>query len=608
VRAKIALVDDRVARLTTAAAAVVAALVAVALPLGFYQLGYQRHAGAVEAEAAYHGYVLSQRVSHNPQLWMFEAHRLEELITKPLAAGEIELRRVLDAAGQVIAEYETAAVRPRLPVLARSIALYDSGRPVGTVDIRRSLRPLLEETIGVALVAGVLAGVLFLGLRTVPLRALRQALERVAYLASHDPLTGLPNRALFHDRLERALVGQRAEDGQAAVLCIDLDHFKDVNDTLGHAAGDRLLQQVTQRLQGCLRRSDTLARLGGDEFAILRPGVADSDGITALARRIVAVMAEPVDLDGQEVQVGASVGVALATAGDSGQLLQNADLALYRAKAEGRGTVRFFADEMNVRLRQRKALEHDLRRALAESQLELHYQPQIDLDELRVVGVEALLRWNHPERGMVPPSNFVPLAEETGLILPLGEWVLRTACARAGAWPGLRLAINLSPAQFRQAGLAELVARTLRETGLEPSRLELEITEGVLLHDTEATLATLAALRSLGVRIAMDDFGTGYSSLSYLRRFPFDKIKIDRSFVAHLGAPDADAIVRAIISLGRALGMRANAEGVETAEQAARLRAEGCEEVQGFHFGRPVPPAVIDGLVRTATQERTAVA
>jgi predicted signal transduction protein with EAL and GGDEF domain len=342
-----------------------------------------------------------------------------------------------------------------------------------------------------------------------------------------------------------------------------------------------------------------LARLGGDEFAILQPGEVRVDAAEALARRIVALLAQPIDLEGQEVLVGASIGIALTNGGDPGQLLQSADLALYGAKAEGRGMFRFFEEEMNLRLRERRALEHDLRRGLAENQFYLRYQPQVDLAGMRMVGVEALLRWSHPERGEVSPASFIPLAEDTGLILPLGEWVLRTACARATAWPGLRLAINLSPVQFRQPGLAELVQRVLQETGFEPSRLELEITEGVLLDNTDATLATLTALRRQGVRVAMDDFGTGYSSLSYLRRFPFDKIKIDRSFVAHLGAPDADAIVRTIISLGRTLGMRANAEGVETAEQAARLRAEGCEEVQGYHFARPLPPAAIDALMRS---------
>ena len=596
---KARIIDRQITRTTTIAAAATAALVALVLPLGFYHFGFQRHAGAIQAEAAYHGYVVSQRVSQNPHNWMFETHRLEELLTKPEAPGEAEVRRVLDDAGEVVSEHANVQGPLAWPVLARSVPVYDSGREVGKVEVHRSLGALLDDTIAVAVIASCLAGGVFMVLRVLPLRALRGALEHVAFLASHDPLTGLPNRVLFQDRLERVLAGRRAGDGPAAVLCLDLDRFKDVNDTLGHAAGDLLLRRVTQRLESCIRRSDTLARLGGDEFAILRPGEVRLDATEALARRIVALLAEPVDLDGQEVLVGASVGIALADGGDPGQLLQNADLALYRAKAEGRGTFRFFEEEMNLRLRERRALEHDLRRGLADRQFHLHYQPQVDLVGMRMVGVEALLRWSHPERGEVPPASFIPLAEETGLILPLGEWVLRTACARACAWPSLRLAINLSPAQFRQPGLAELVARVLQETGFEPGRLELEITEGVLLNDTDATLATLAALRALGVRIAMDDFGTGYSSLAYLRRFPFDKIKIDRSFVAHLGAPDADAIVRTIISLGRTLGMRANAEGVETAEQAARLRAEGCEEVQGYHFGRPLPPAVIDGLMRS---------
>jgi predicted signal transduction protein with EAL and GGDEF domain len=316
----------------------------------------------------------------------------------------------------------------------------------------------------------------------------------------------------------------------------------------------------------------------------------------------VDALSRPFALEGgHEVSVGTSVGVALFPADGDGPdlLLRRADLALYRAKAEGRGTHRFFEEGMDARLQARTALERDLRRALAEGRFELHYQPQVELATGRVVGAEALLRWADPGRGMVPPSEFIPLAEETGLVLPLGEWALRAACEEASRWPApLGVAVNLSPVQFRQPGLAGTVARVLRETGLDPARLELEITEGVLLRDTEATVAELRALRALGVRVAIDDFGTGYSSLGYLRRFPFDKIKIDRAFVADLGrSADAAAIVRAVVGLGRGLGMRANAEGVETAEQAALLRAAGCGEVQGYHFGRPMPAAEFATLI-----------
>jgi diguanylate cyclase (GGDEF)-like protein/PAS domain S-box-containing protein len=429
----------------------------------------------------------------------------------------------------------------------------------------------------------------------------RETEARIRHMAHHDALTGLPNRLLFRDRLQQALArAPRAGEG-VAVLCLDLDRFKEVNDTLGHAFGDRLLEAVTERLQAGTREADTVARLGGDEFAVVQVGLAQPEGADALARRLTEALSRPFDLDGHEVLVGTSVGVALfpVDGDDPERLLRRADLALYRAKAEGRGTHRFFEEQMDAHLRARRALEHDLRRAIAERRLELHYQPQVDLTDGRVVGAEALLRWRHPERGHVPPAEFVPLAEETGLIVPLGDWVLKTACAAAAAWRApLQVAVNLSPVQFRQPDLAGAVERILRGSGLEPSRLELEVTEGVLLQETEATLATLRHLKALGVRIALDDFGTGYSSLSYLRRFPFDKIKIDRSFVRGLGQESgAAAIVRAVVALSRSLGMRSNAEGVETDGQAELLLAEGCGEVQGFRYGRPMPGDAFAALV-----------
>jgi diguanylate cyclase (GGDEF)-like protein len=427
-------------------------------------------------------------------------------------------------------------------------------------------------------------------------RDLASSQTRARHLALHDALTDLPNRVLLAERLNQALVHARRHGDAPAVLCLDLDRFKEVNDAPGHPVGDLLLREVAARLRACTRETDTVARLGGDEFAVVQVGASQPAEAEALCGRLLEVLGAPCRLDGQEVVVGASVGVALAPVDgdDPATLLRHADIALYRAKGEGRGTFRFFEEDMNRELQARRALERDLRRALDESRFELHYQPQVELGSGRTVGVEALLRWRHPERGVVPPNEFIPSAEETGLIVPIGAWVLRTACAQALAWPGLRVAVNLSAAQFRQPGLAETVAQALRETGLDPGRLELEITEGVLLEDTVTAVTTLHALRSLGVRIAMDDFGTGYSSLSYLRRFPFDKIKIDKSFVADLDgsrSADAAAIVRAVVSLGSSLGMTTTAEGIEAEAQAELLRAEGCDEVQGYHFGRPMPPA-----------------
>ena len=456
------------------------------------------------------------------------------------------------------------------------------------IEAAAEIKLLLSATGGVVIVVAWI----YLARTFTRWRRRSQSSEaRVRVLAQYDPLTSLPNRILFKERLEQALAVARREERQVAVLWLDLDHFKEVNDTLGHPAGDILLKRVTERLSACVRETDTIARFGGDEFVVVQSGPMHSDAAAVLARRMIDALAEPFELDGHEVVSGVSIGIAMSPndGSDPDLLLKSADTALFRVKAEGRGGFRFFEEEMNARLQARKAMEHDLRRALTEEQFELHYQPQVELATGRVRGVEALLRWRHPRRGWILPMEFIPLAEETGLIAPIGEWVLRTACRQAAIWPELRMAVNLSAVQFRLPGLDRVVAEVLAETGLPPARLELEITETVLLHDTDTTLATLLAIKEAGVRVAMDDFGTGYCSLSYLRRFPFDKIKIDRSFVRDLTSEvDAEAIIRAVVRLGQSLGMTTNAEGVETIEQADYLRSQGCDEVQGYHFGQPM--------------------
>ena len=420
-------------------------------------------------------------------------------------------------------------------------------------------------------------------------------------LAFVDALTGLPNRARFHDLVEVHAASRRERDHGYALLMVDLDRFKLVNDTLGHAMGDRLLAKVARRLRCAVRDRDVVARLGGDEFAILQIDAITPDATRALAARIVDLMSRPFLIDGQIVNVGASVGVSSAPSdGDEpAQILRNADLALYKAKADGKGAFRMFEHELDARMQARRGLESDLRRALALQEFELHYQPLVDTRSGRVTSAEALVRWRHPERGLVSPADFIPLAEETGLILPLGLWVLRTACADATAWPdGIRVAVNLSPVQFRDLRLADTVKAVLAASGLPAARLELEITEGVLLDDEARTVATLRSLRDAGVSISMDDFGTGYSSLSYLRRFPFDKIKVDQSFIRQLpGDAESAAIVRAILTMGACLGMSTTVEGVETAEQFAFTAAEGCDQVQGYHVSRPLPQAQLLSFV-----------
>jgi diguanylate cyclase (GGDEF)-like protein/PAS domain S-box-containing protein len=425
----------------------------------------------------------------------------------------------------------------------------------------------------------------------------RRAESRIAHMAHHDALTGLPNRVLFHERLDEALSRLRRHGEKIAVLYLDLDHFKNVNDTLGHPIGDLLLKEAADRLRSCLRGSDIVARFGGDEFAVLQMGIAGPDEAGVLAERIVTLMIEPFDIEGQRIVIGASAGIAMApNDGESSDvLLKNADMALYRAKEDGRRVFRFFEPGMDARLRARRALELDLRSALAAHEFELYYQPLVTLTTGAISGFEALIRWRHPVRGMVAPVDFIPLAEEIGLIVPIGEWVLRQACAEAVAWPdNVKVAVNLSPVQFKTSNLTQVVLMALANAGLPPGRLELEVTESLLLETSEANLATLHRLRGLGVSICLDDFGTGYSGMSYLRDFPFDKIKIDRSFVSELGETgDCMAIVRAITRLGTSLGIRTTAEGVETEAQLGLLRNEGCTEMQGYLLSRPMPASEI---------------
>ena len=409
---------------------------------------------------------------------------------------------------------------------------------------------------------------------------------------STDPLTGLSNRSRFLARINEAR-SRLDRDGKGfAVLAINLDRFKHVNDTLGHRIGDALLRKVADRLETTLRPTDTVARFGGDEFAVIQGDVSGLSDAEVLARRIVDLLGRAYLVDGHLINIGASVGVALAPADgtDPDVLLKNADLALHRAKMDGRDAFRFFRPEMDARMQARRSLELDLRKALALKQFELVYQPQMNLETDQLVGCEALIRWRHPTRGTVSPAEFIPLAEEIGLIVPIGEWVVRTACKEATSWPaGLTIAVNLSPAQFKSKKLVHVVASALQASGLDPQRLELEITEGLLLQENQANLATLHALRDLGLRISMDDFGTGYSSLSYLRSFPFDRIKIDRSFISgNTSSADSMAIIGAIASLGASFGMTTVAEGVETSEQMQRIRAQGCTDVQGYLISRPV--------------------
>ncbi len=428
----------------------------------------------------------------------------------------------------------------------------------------------------------------------------RKAETRIAHLARHDQLTNLPNRVFFRAQLEEA-IARSQRGGSFAVHCLDLDRFKIINDTLGHPIGDELLKAVSERLQDCVQSSDFVARLGGDEFAIIQSNVGRPEDCSNLARRIIDVVSEPYPIEGQQLIVGASIGIAIATGRDINpdQLLKNADLAMYRAKSDGRGAYRLFEPEMDARIQARRAMERDLRHALNSDEIELYFQPVVNTQRGIVTGFEALVRWFHPRDGEIPPSKFIPLAEENGLIGPLGEWIFRSACMEAAKWPrDISVAINLSSAQIKLGNIAKVILGALAASGLAASRLVIELTESVLLENDTKTIALLNEFRHLGIRIAMDDFGTGYSSLSYLRNLPLDKIKIDQSFIHDLGKkPEARAIVRAITSLANALNIGVVAEGVETAEQLQIVSAEGCNEVQGYFFSHPRPAAEVTEII-----------
>ena len=599
-------------RLITFLAALAALAIAAILPISCFLVAEAQLRGEVEIRAQLYASQVAEEARQNPMLWNALAGSaiepgLDSLqIAHPLDADDrhavAERRRVFSTAGRTLIDSATSAPLS-WPLLVARLPVSDATTTLGEVDVARSLRPALVRTAAVACGSMALGMLVFLALRVAPLRMLKAALEHASFLSAHDLLTGLPNRRLFRDRLEQALRHARRDGGRIGLFYLDLDHYKDINDLLGHAAGDATLRTVAERLRNCLRASDTLARLGGDEFAVIQPMLRRVEDADILGQRLLGAVDAPIDLDGQNHPIGLSVGIAVSSvAGDEppDELMKAADMALYRAKEDGRGRICFFSPDMDAKLQARHAMEIDLRAAIAEQRLSVHYQPQVDLATGRLLAAEALLRWNRPGYGMVPPDQFIGLAEDTGLIVPIGIWVLHEACRRATTWPEhIGIAVNVSPIQFRHPGLYESVAGILRDTALEPSRLELEITEGLLLQDTAQTLATLLRLRQLGTKLAMDDFGTGYSSLGYLQKFDFDKIKIDRSFVSRIGEdPNAEAIVRAVIGMTEALGVCVIAEGVETNAQAAMLRAHGCPEAQGFLYSQPLAGEKFDALVR----------
>ena len=468
----------------------------------------------------------------------------------------------------------------------------------------------VELTVSDAVLDGTRQFILIM--RDITDRKLTQ--DRLSFLANFDSLTGLPNRVLFRDRLGQAMARAKRSAEPMALMFLDLDHFKVINDSLGHAVGDQLLRHVGEVLKGCLRVSDsvarasgeetfTVSRLGGDEFTVIAEQLGSAEDAALIARRILDALETPIQLFEHELHVSASIGISMYPSDDADLdgLVRHTDMAMYRAKAMGRGTYAFFSDELSAEVAARLSLENQLRRALERNEFTLYYQPKASLGDGEITGVEALIRWHAPGRGMVPPDRFIRVLEDSGLILPVGSWAIRTACAQLAAWdreglPPLSLAVNLSARQFRQPYLARFIEDALREVGIDPRRLEIELTESLLMEDNEATSSVLAALANMGVRVAMDDFGTGHSSLSYLKRFDIDTLKIDRSFVSELPHnPEDKAIATAIVAMGHSLHMRVVAEGVETSEQADCLRALGCDEMQGYLLSRPMPPEALPG-------------
>ena len=582
---------DRSVTLTVTILAAMASIAfALAPPVSMYFASLYHMQGVLETSARLHATEIAVLARQTPSFWRFDGLRVSAPAQPDQPHVVPERRRVYDGSGRLVIE-SVPAEDLAWPVLSRRAPIMDGDERLGEAEAARSFRAPLLATLLLGVGCALAGSLVFVVLRIVPLHLLQQAVERARYLSAHDVLTGLPNRSLFGDRLQQALALARREGSCVAVLCLDLDHFKEVNDTLGHAAGDLLLRTVSARLRGCLRESDTLARLGGDEFAVIQPQAKQPADAQVLAARLIAILEEPITLNGPNATVGVSIGIAIGDGNsDAGQMLKDADVALYQVKETGRNAFRFFAPEMNARLMERRAIEQDLRAAIPNGDLYLLYQPQVESRTGKITGTEALLRWNRPGHGLTLPRQFICFAEEIGLIGAIGGWVLQEACRAAATWSEpISIAVNVSPLQFRLPGFHAAVKSALETSGLAPSRLELEITERVLLNDTEETIAELSCLRELGVKIAMDNFGSGFSSLGYLRKFRFDKIKIDGSFVHHLSDdPNAVAIVRAVVSMSNALGAVSNAQEVETYLEADLVRREGCQEMQGYLYSQPI--------------------
>ncbi len=592
-------------------------LIALCMPFTYFVLTMRDEQKQAVTASEQMAWRLRDTVKENPYLWKLNAPKLTKILADYENQGIAEVK-VYDTAGKLI-DTETFTKPPLLEITGRSAVIYNNN-VYGFVEVAWDSKGLVTSTLILLTAFSSLAFLVGVVLFRYPARIVAkserevtEAFKRLNHMSYHDPLTGLPNRIQLNDRLSQALKQSGRNRQKVAVLFLDLDRFKLINDTLGHGNGDILLQAVAKRLITCMRDGDTVARLGGDEFIVLLPVVYEGHDAAKVAQRIIEALAQPFELDGHELVVTTSIGISLYPAdGDNIEtLVKNADTAMYRAKEQGNSIYRFYSSAMNAAALERLTLENGLRKALKREELVIHYQPIIDLYTGDIIGMEALVRWQHPELGLVSPSKFVPLAEETGLIIPLGEWVLRSACVQNKAWqnagfPPMYVSVNLSQRQFQQRGLSEMVTRVLKESGLSPRHLQLEITESVAMYDEGQVINKLVNLKNLGVCLAVDDFGTGYSSLGSLKRFPINTIKIDKSFIHNIPTDRFDsAITTTVINMADSLQLSVIAEGVESEEQLAFLLARGCNAMQGYLFCKPLPAEDFESMLSQRKRLRT---
>lgn len=589
-------------RIINAAAFLVATTVGLSLPSLYYLTNYKHEVGAVDTLAYVQASLIPTNILKTSEETTLASNIQNILAKQAVHLGDTKIS-ILNSHYTLLASNTKDFLAS--PILSKETPLYEGTTHVGYVRVERSLKPLLIDTTYITIIGILLAMAIAVPLRSLPLRALRRSEKQLDHATHHDALTDLPNRTLLDERLELAIKQADADAKLVTVIMLDLDNFKNINDSLGHSIGDELLKQTAGRLLNAVSNTDTVVRLGGDEFVIVLPDQDPALGAdTITLQKIRTCLSEPFLVEGQTLRITSSMGLAsYPNDGDnSATLLKNADTAMYRAKDLGRNNFQFFTEEMNEQLQERMALQQGLLNALSNNELRLVYQPQINLKTGNIVGVETLLRWEHPELGMVSPAKFIPVAEDTGLIVPIGEWVLRTACKQNKLWqtqglPPIKMSVNVSPRQFKERDWAYIVASALKDSGLSPEYLELEITESLIMENVDRAIAVMKELQDMGVQLSIDDFGTGYSSLSSLKHFPVARLKIDQSFIKELPGNHGDkSIAMAVIALGHNLNLKVIAEGVETEQQQAFLRANACDEMQGYYFSKPVSPSEVEKL------------